>query len=114
MTIDLRVRGIDLTDELRQAVERCVGFAVSRYNSQIDKISVGLADTNGPKGGDDKLCRIAANLSRGERVLILATGGEILSTVNRAARRLDHRIGTMVQRRNRPNLHTFRESIRAA
>ena len=114
MTIDVRVRGIDFTDELHKAVERIIAFAVDRYDTQVDKISVYLADLNGPKGGVDKLCQITANLSRGNPVLILEKGTEILSMVNRAARRLGHRIGRNIQRRRRPDLQRFRESIRAA
>ena len=114
VTIDLRVRGIDFTDELRNAVERIVVFVVDRYDTQVNKISVYLADLNGPKGGVDKLCQITADISRGNSVLILEKGSKILTTVNRAARRLGHRIGQNVQRRNRPDPQRFRESIRAA
>jgi putative sigma-54 modulation protein len=114
VTIDFRVRGIDFTDELRKAVERIVAFALDRYHPQMDKISVYMADLNGPKGGVDKLCQITAKLSRGNPVLILEQGSEILTTVNRAAHRLGHRIGRAVQRQNRPDSRRFRQSIRTA
>jgi putative sigma-54 modulation protein len=112
--IDVRARGIDFTDELRNAVERIVGFATDRYKMQVDHISVYLFDLNGPKGGIDKICQITANLRRANAVLILEKGVGILTMVNRAARRLGHRIGQNVQRRNRPDSQRFRESIRAA
>ena len=114
VTIDFRVRGIDFTDELRKAVERIVVFALDRYDAQMDKISVHMADLNGPKGGVDKLCQITAKLGRGNRVLILEQGSEILTTVNRAAHRLGHRIGRAVHRRNRPDSRRFHQSIRTA
>jgi putative sigma-54 modulation protein len=114
MAIDFRVRGITFTDEMREAVERIMAFAIDRYDTQIDKVSMCLVDLNGPKGGVDKLCQITARLIRGNPVLILEKGTEILSTVNRAARRLDHRIGRRVQRQNRPGLQRFRKSIRTA
>jgi putative sigma-54 modulation protein len=114
VTIDFRVRGIECSDEMREAVERIIAFAVDRYDSQVEKVSVTLVDVNGPKGGVDKLCQITARLTRGNPVLILEKGTEILSAVNRAARRLDHRIGRRVQRYHRPHLQTFRKSIRTA
>jgi hypothetical protein len=40
VTIDLHVSGIEITDELRKAVERIVVFALDRYDAQMDKISV--------------------------------------------------------------------------
>jgi putative sigma-54 modulation protein len=114
VTIDFRVRGIEFTDELRNAVERIVVFALDRYEAQMDKISVYMADLNGPKGGVDKLCQITARLGRGNPVLILEQGSEILTTVNRAARRLEHRIGQVLRRRTRPDSQRFRQSIRTA
>jgi hypothetical protein len=114
VTIDYRVRGIDFSGELRKAVERIVVFALDRYAAQMDKIAVYMADLNGPKGGVDKLCQITAKLGRGDRVLILEQGSEILTTVNRAAHRLGQHIGRAVQRRNRPDSRRFRQSIRTA
>jgi hypothetical protein len=114
MTIPIRVRGIELTDELSKGVERSILFAVDRYAGKLHDVSVYLADLNGPKGGVDKLCQITAILSQGNPVLILEKGTEVLPTVNRAARRLGHRIGRNIQRRNRPELRKFRKSIRAA
>ena len=111
-TIDVRLRGFELTDELRKAVEKIVTFAVDRYQTQVGKVSVYLADLNGPKGGVDKVCQITAKLSRGKPVLILEKGSKMLTTVNRAARRLGHRIGRNVQRQKRPDSQTFRASIR--
>jgi len=111
-TIDVRLRGFELTDELRKAVEKIVTFAVDRYQTQVGKVSVYLADLNGPKGGVDKVCQITAKLSRGKPVLILERGSKMLTTVNRAARRLGHRIGRNVQRQKRPDSQTFRASIR--
>jgi hypothetical protein len=112
--IDVRVKGIEFTEELGKAVERIIAFAVDRHVLQVDSISVYLADLNGPKGGVDKLCQITANLTRGNPLLILEEGYEILSMVNRAAHRLGHRIARTLQRRRRPDLQKFRESIRAA
>ena len=114
MKINVRVRGINFSDEMHKAVERIIAFAVDRFDTQVDKISVYLADVNGPKGGVDKLCQITANLSRGNPVLILEKGTDILSMVNRAASRVGHRIGRNLQHRRRPDLRRFHESIRAA
>jgi ribosome-associated translation inhibitor RaiA len=112
--ISIRVHGIELTDELRKEVKRSVAFAVDRYDRQLHDVTVYLTDLNGPKGGVDKLCQITANLSRGNAVLILEKGTGILPTVNRAAHRLGPRVGRNIQRRNRPQMRRFRDSIRVA
>ena len=102
MMISIRVRGIEWTDELREGVERSAAFALDRYDSQVSQVSVYLADLNGPKGGVDKLCQITATLKRGNPVLILEKGSEILPTVNRALGRVAHSIGRKIQRGKRP------------
>jgi putative sigma-54 modulation protein len=112
VTFDVRGRRIEITDELRNAVEKIVVCAIDRFETQVAKVSVYLADLNGPKGGVDKLCQISASLRRGNPVLILEKGSEILTAVHRAARRLGHRVGLNVQRRKRSNSQNFRESIR--
>lgn len=112
--IVVRVKGIEFTDELRNAVERIIAFAVDRHVFQVDSISVYLADLNGPKRGVDKVCQITANLTRGNPVPILEEGNETLSMVNRAAHRLGHRIAHTLQRLRRPDLQRFRKSMRAA
>jgi putative sigma-54 modulation protein len=102
MTISIRVRDMEWTDELREKVERSVAFALDRYDTQVSQISVYLADLNGPKGGVDKLCQITATLRRGNPVLILEKGSGILPTVNRALGRLGHSIGRSIERWKRP------------
>jgi putative sigma-54 modulation protein len=106
MTIAIRVRGIEWTDELRKEVERSVEFAVDRYHAHVSHVSVYLMDLNGPKGGADKLCQITAELRRGgNAVLILEKGSEVVPTVHRAVGRLRYQIGRGIQRWKRPSGH---------
>ena len=114
MTISIRVRGIEWTDELRKEVERSVAFAVDRYQTHVNHVSVYLMDLNGPKGGADKLCQMTATLRSGNRVSILEKGAEIVPTVNRAVDRLRYRIGRDIQRRKRPGTHRTSAYERAA
>ena len=102
MTISIRVRGIEWTDELRKEVERSVAFAVDRYQTHVNHVSVYLVDLNGPKGGADKLCQMTATLRSGNLVFILEKGAEIVPTVNRAVDRLRYRIGRGIRRWKRP------------
>lgn len=102
MTISIRVRGIEWTDELHKEVERSVAFAVNRYQRHVNHVSVYLVDLNGPKGGADKLCQMTATLRSGGRVFILEKGSAIVPAVNRAVDRLRYRIGRSIQRWKRP------------
>ncbi len=114
MTISIRVRGIEWTDELRKEVERSVAFALGRYQTHVNHVSVYLVDLNGPKGGADKLCQMTATLRSGNRVFILEKGSEIVPTVNRAVDHLRYRIGRSIQRWKRPAGHRNGAYERAA
>jgi putative sigma-54 modulation protein len=105
MTISIRVRGIEWSDELRKQVERSVEFAVDRYHAHVSHVLVYLMDLNGPKGGADKLCQITAELRRSNAVLILEKGAEVVPTVHRAVGRLRYQIGRSIQRCRRPSGH---------
>lgn len=114
MEISIRARGVERTDNLTQALQRSIEFAVDRHRSQIDRISVYLADVNGPRGGVDKLCRITADLRGTRPVMILEIGADLTAVVNRAARRLGYRIGRRMHRRRISGAPEHRTTIRAA
>jgi len=114
MTISIRVRGIEWTDELHKEVERSVAFAVDRYQTHVNHVSVYLVDLNGPKGGADKLCQMTAKLRSGDRVFILEKGSAIVPTVNSAVDRLRYRIGRGIRRWKRPAAQRTRVYERAA
>lgn len=102
MTISIRVRDVEWNDELRNKVERSLDFALDRYHTQVDHVSVYVADLNGPKGGVDKLCQITATLKRGKPVMILERGADLVATINRALGRLGHSLGRNIQRAKKP------------
>lgn len=102
MTITLRTHGIALDDELRQMVERRLGFALDRYRNRLADVEVYLADLNGPRGGVDKLCQITASVAGGGPVFVLERSPRIEQAVNSAARRLSYRIGRRIERRWHP------------
>lgn len=114
MKVSVRPRGIEWCDSLQDLVERSIVFAVDRYRGRVRHISVFLTDVNGPRGGVDKLCQISAEVSGTMPVLILERGDDVLSTVNRAARRLGYRIGRTIQRPRTARTRRTPTSRRAA
>jgi hypothetical protein len=58
MKLQLTSRGIELTADLRDYVQRQVRFALGRFAGRIKTLSVQLSDVNGPRGGVDKCCDI--------------------------------------------------------
>jgi ribosome-associated translation inhibitor RaiA len=63
----IRSHNISLEPPLRALIERAVELAFWRYRSRIHWVEVALTDVNGPRGGSDVECRLAA---RGPGVMI--------------------------------------------
>jgi ribosomal subunit interface protein len=62
MNVQIRSRGMTITDGLRSHVERRASFALDRFAERVMSVTVRFEDTNGPRGGLDKLCRVEVAL----------------------------------------------------
>ena len=114
MEIAVRVRQLGSNEDLQKQVERRIEYAVDRYRSRIDRISISLTDLNGPRGGVDKLCHITADVRGARPVVIVERGEDLLAVVNRAARRLGYRIGRSIHRGRVAGAPEHRATIRVA
>ncbi|WP_437941709.1 HPF/RaiA family ribosome-associated protein [Sorangium sp. So ce341] len=59
----VRTIGVDLDPTDREHIRQKLGRRLSKFGTSIERISVRLTDTNGPRGGIDKICRIKVVLS---------------------------------------------------
>jgi ribosomal subunit interface protein len=87
MLIDIQARSFQLTDALRNYIERRLGFALSSRDDYIQRVLVRLSDINGPRGGADKCCHIQVVLTRYPDVVIKDTEMDIYTAIDRAAHR---------------------------
>ena len=53
---------VQVTTDLREYIDRRLYFALGRFGTAIDNVSVRVGDTNGPRGGVDKHCQIVVKL----------------------------------------------------
>jgi ribosome-associated translation inhibitor RaiA len=58
MKIDVRFRGLEGSDALREHILRRIRFKLSRFARQVSSVVVRMGDVNGPKGGVDKRCHV--------------------------------------------------------
>jgi ribosome-associated translation inhibitor RaiA len=72
MVIDVRARGLSLSESLRHHVDACLAAATRPFGVAISRVTVRLTDVNGDRGGDDKKCRVVAVLP--SRRLIVTEG----------------------------------------
>jgi ribosome-associated translation inhibitor RaiA len=87
LRIDIQGRGFSLTAPLLDHTQRRLRFALSRSGDRIRRVAVRLVDTNGPRGGADKFCRMQVYLEHAPPVLIEDTGTDLYAVIDRVAER---------------------------
>jgi hypothetical protein len=94
----LKDSGVRRPQDLPDHIERRLMFGLSRHAGRIQKIIVFLEDSNGPRGGVDKICRIVVK-TRGCGVVI--TSGMHVNwrlAVDQAAARISRAVARHVVR----------------
>ncbi|HXH01950.1 MAG TPA: HPF/RaiA family ribosome-associated protein [Candidatus Competibacteraceae bacterium] len=102
MQLDIQARGFKLTAALREHVARRLGFALGRYGSWVQRVTVCLGDVNGPRGGADKLCRILVRLRCMPAIVIKDLGTDLYTTIDLAAERTVRQVGRQIHQRQKP------------
>jgi ribosome-associated translation inhibitor RaiA len=99
----LEILGVNLAlgDELRGHIERRLRSALGRFAARIDRLTVRLRDVNGPRGGVDKRCRIAATLIPRGLVIVEGQGDDPFALISRAAKRARRSVRRALGRRRR-------------
>lgn len=88
MNLEVRTEGVQITENLREHVERKLSFALGRFGDRIRNVRIRLKDVNGPRGGEDILCNVEASLHSGGTLRITEMQTDPFSAVSRAGDRL--------------------------
>ncbi|MBK8230253.1 MAG: ribosome-associated translation inhibitor RaiA [Candidatus Eisenbacteria bacterium] len=99
----LRIRALDfeLTPALRNHVDRRLRFALARFNSRLQQVTVHLSDLNGPRGGADKQCLCLAEATALPTLVIREHGDDLYAAVDRAVDRLGRNLARAIERLER-------------
>ncbi len=98
MQIDIQTRNFQLTDALRNHIERRLGFALSSRDEHIQRVLVWLSDINGPRGGADKCCHVQVVFTRYSDVVIKDIEMDIYTAIDRAADRAGRTVARQLAR----------------
>jgi ribosomal subunit interface protein len=99
MQIKIHAQGFTLTSSLREHVTRRLTFALSRFDDRITRISVRLADVNGPRGGRDKHCRLRIRLPRWPELIVEDIDTDMYAAVSRSAARAGRHVARKLARK---------------
>jgi ribosome-associated translation inhibitor RaiA len=92
--IEMRTRGFSLTAGLRAYAEQRAELALDRHRDRIARVRVTVADVNGPKGGEDKSCRVEVRLRGGLTVRATVVDSDAYAAIGIAV----HRAGRALAR----------------
>lgn len=89
-----------LSTSLARRARRRLEFALGRFGSRVESLTVRLLDLNGPKGGIDKQCLVAVRLSRPRRLIVIEdTDVDAVVAIDRAVGRAARSVARAIQTR---------------
>lgn len=111
MNVDIQARDFTITDGIRAAVlDACENF-LHHYSDRISAISVHLADINGPRGGNDKLCRVSVKLQHGPIVVANQVSDDLYFSVKQAVAKAGRGASTRI-RKQKSRFEKLRQRFR--
>ena len=99
----------DLPDHL----DRRLRFALARFGSRVEKVTVFLHDHNGPKGGIDKVCRVLVKARGCGMMTAVVADTDWIIAVDRATTRIGRTVARQIERRRGRDVASIRNPARA-
>ncbi len=110
--MDYDVRGIHvtLTEAIQTHVEQKIAHVTGRFQRLVRNVEVHLVDTNGPKKGPDKLCKVLATLRNSERIVIEETAADLYAAIDVGLDRLKQVLGRRIEKLPRAHSRDHRRA----
>jgi hypothetical protein len=108
MKIIIKSHQLQLDQETSTSMERRLRFALGRFGSSINRVTVRLTDINGPKGGIDKECLIVVTLRKGGEIVVQGSGMNCSATLNYCAGRVSRAVDRELARYRRDPIRKMR------
>jgi len=87
-----------LPHTIQDHVDVRLRYALARFGSRIERVTVFLRDRNGPKGGFDKVCRIMAKVRGCGEIVVGVIDTDWAIAVDRATTRIGHTVSRQLGR----------------
>ncbi len=112
MRIEITSPNWPLTDALVDHVNGCMEHLQTRFDGRLRSMEIRLADANGPKGGDDKVCRLQAQIDNHHSVNTESIHADLYLAIKQASRRMERSLASVldVTRMRKPGFRDFAEA----
>lgn len=98
MNYQIQSTKFGLTPALRNHTERQLQTGLSGFSDHIQQVDVRLGDNNGPKGGNDKFCRLHVKMKNAKSIFIQGVGVDMYAVISKAARRAGRNVNKRLDR----------------
>jgi hypothetical protein len=95
----VRAIGFELSDDNRALIRRRLGMKLGKFATSIERVTVRVCDTNGPRGGVDQVCNVKVVLSGLPSVVIERRDVALHAAIDGALRATEQAVGRRVGRR---------------
>ena len=95
----VRVIGVELDDDDHVLIRRKLGMKLGKFATSIERVSVRVTDTNGPRGGVDQVCSVKVVLSGLPSVVIERRDAALHAAIDLALRATQQAVRRSVRRR---------------
>jgi hypothetical protein len=95
----VRVIGVELDEDDHALIRRKLGTKLGKFATSIERVSVRVTDTNGPRGGVDQVCNVKVVLSGLPSVVVERRHCVLHAAIDVALRATEQAVGRSVRRR---------------
>lgn len=95
----VRAIGVALSDDDRALIRRRLGLKLGKFATSIERVTVRLSDTNGPRGGVDQVCNVKVVLTGLPSVVIERRAVAQYAAIDGALRAMEQAVRRSVRRR---------------
>lgn len=83
MKLEIRGQQVEITDSIREYIERRLAFALDRFAEQIRIVKLRVRDVNGSRGGVDKHCQLAVSLMYSAPITVESRDSSVHGAIDR-------------------------------
>jgi len=93
------VIGVALDDDDHALIRRKLGMKLGKFATSIERVSIRVTDTNGPRGGVDQVCNVKVVLSGLPSVVVERRHAAVHAAIDVALRATEQAVRRSVRRR---------------
>lgn len=87
MELTITDLNVEMTNENKKQIKQKTHKVFERFYENIQKVTLTLNDVNGPKGGDDKVCKVVIHTRGMPDIVVTDNKSVAMSAVNTALSR---------------------------